>query len=211
VRGVSNDNYLLERWWLHETDAVRVAVTTTVGQPHGNGAIGRAESDASAEIANTRPHAKYFLYLAEALRESGRQIDSSANFFELKGNDFRLRPPPDGCTQIRLNDIAPGAASAVFSCALALYEKSAAPVRFRLRLWDHAQTFMQEAVIKPGERRAISLLLDGFTGQLSIEFQAEMANGQGRNAFAWATFHEPRLQCLSGTGNLGHTTGHACL
>ena len=200
VRGVSHDNYPLERWWHHETDAVSVAVTTTrADQPR---ASGRAAPGASARIAHMRPRGNYILYVAEAFRASGREIDISANFFELKGNDFRLRPPPDGCTQIQLDDIAPGVAGAVFSCALALYEGSAAPVRFRLRLWDHAQTVMQEAVINPGECRAISLLLDGVTGQLSIEFQAEMANGQGRNAFAWATCQAPRLQCLSGIANL---------
>ncbi len=64
------------------------------------------------------------------------------------------------------------------------------PLRGRTRL--HA-----EDVAPAGGNREIRLPLDQLVGLLSLEFSTEMADGEHSNAFAWATFREPRIEYAS--------------
>ncbi|HVC55301.1 MAG TPA: polysaccharide deacetylase family protein [Stellaceae bacterium] len=144
------------------------------------------------------PPSRHFLYIAEAMRRSPYRAEAERGFFQFRGNDVFLHPPREGRSRVQASDIAPGAATAVFGCVLSLDQSCAGPVRFCVRLADRIQSTACEAVVKPGETRDISLILEGFDGPLSIELTTEMAAGPGANSRAWATFGEPHIHYLCG-------------
>lgn len=202
IRTASGENYPLPRWWLPrmETVDVRPAADPAPGSDTAEAVMRSEQPDVgvigavrtSESLARTKG-ADHILYLADAIRYSRFEIEAEPNFFEFRGYNLFLHPPKIGATRLQAHDVAPGAASAVFTCALSLDDRSAGPVVFRVRAFDASQTVCREAAIRPGKRRKIKFLLDGFDGPLSVEFSTEMQAGTESNDFAWATFHDPRL------------------
>ncbi len=137
------------------------------------------------------------VYLAEAVRRGVCHYEAENGFFEFRHNDLFLHPPLHGATRVRADNVAAAAAGAVLCCTVTLYDRSAGEVRFRIRVADGRQALLHEIDLPPGGNRDIQLSLDQLDGQLSIEFSTEMAGGENSNAFAWATFGEPRIQYVS--------------
>jgi peptidoglycan/xylan/chitin deacetylase (PgdA/CDA1 family) len=152
----------------------------------------RKLSDPSSSLAPER-----IVYVGDAVRRSQYRVDAVPGYFEFRGVSLFLHPPRDGRTRLEAAAIASGAPRARFSCVLVLSQYSARPVRFFVRLTDTVQSIAREAVVKPGQRCPMSLLLDGFQGPLSIEFATEMHGGPGSNDYAWATFHDPSIEYLT--------------
>lgn len=136
----------------------------------------------SAADAQLLTPAKYCVYVAPAMRRSRYRVGAESGFFQFRGNDLFLHPPKAGRSRIHASDIAPGGVGAVFGCVLSLDRSCARRVRFRVQLADRMQSAAREAVIEPGERREISLVVEGFDGPLSIELTTEMAGGSGSNS-----------------------------
>lgn len=202
VRQASPETYPIDRWWR----PTLAGTTRTTGRGGGSGGRDGGWADSVEPAEATTPSAdfgltvlpgKYHLYLTEAVSGSFDLTEAPPDRFELSGRDFRIRPPADGPTSIQAIDILSGAADARFTCILALYEHSATPVHVCIRLWDQAQAVTREATLDPGERRTVSIVLDGFAGPVSFEMAVNVASGQGRNAFAWVTCARPRLEFVS--------------
>jgi hypothetical protein len=190
VRGVTSETYPLPHWWLPRMRTVPVAAVSQ-SEPRLASAGQPAAASAPAPVSGSKTPS--FLYVADSIRYSPFEIEAAENFFEFRGNNLYLHPPKVGATRLHAREIAPGAPSTVFTCALSLDHRSAGPVVFRVRLFDASQTVCREAAIRPGERREIKCLLDGLDGPLCAEFSTEMQAGAASNDFAWATFYEPRL------------------
>lgn len=184
VRTAFGENYPIPRWWLPTMETVDVT-SNWVSSPM----IHEPPPEPRSQFGNL----ERVIHVADAARYSPLEIEAEPQYFQFRGYDLFLHPPIIGATRLRARDIAPGAASAVFTCALSLDDRSAGPVVFRMRFFDASQTVWREAVLQPGERREIKLSLDGFDGPLSAEFMTEMQAATPSNHFAWATFHEPRL------------------
>jgi len=131
------------------------------------------------------------IYLVDALRQSGFEVDAEPGLFEFRENDIFLHAPPRGRTLIRGAELAEAGAAIRYSVTLS--EKGAGSVLFRLRVADHAQAMQRETTIAPGETRDIEVPIDQLAGAISVELSTELGDGVGSNAFAWAVFGSPRI------------------
>lgn len=203
IQEVSPDAHPIARWWRSTMSPVSVGAADRASRTPTNESAAPAAAPPSAPAARDAPppYAKHFVALAEAIRRAHYRVEAQQNnLFRFRGTDLFLHPPAEGRTRLRADEVAPGAARAMFGCTLSLDQRAAGAVRFHVRVFDRTQAVAREATVGPGERREILLPLERFEGPLSVEFATEMAGGSGRNSFAWATFDEPRIHYLAAAG-----------
>ena len=192
VRQQATDAYPFNRWWRPVTDAPTSLAKEMINDlpaahyPYVADGVQPSRGEVSDHVR---------LLVADARRQQSPIV--TINDAEVHDNDIRLRPPSDGRSVVRLADVAEGAARAIFCARIEHYENSADAVRVEIQLSNDVRTVTEKCIVRPGGAADIVCWLDDMKGAMSVEVSAEMAEGQGRNTFAWVTIAQPRIHYLS--------------